>query len=125
MLSPNLSENLKIINACPVCKQKFNPIEAKLLEEKDGAHLLHVKCNKCSSSVLVLIFVNQFGVNSIGLIVDLEADEILKFTNLSPVSSDNVLDFHLLLKDNINIFKLLSNTYGKNRITSTSEKGER
>ena len=124
MLSSNLNENLKIMNYCPVCKVKYNPLEARIIDEKDGAHLMHVKCKKCRSSVLVLVFVNNVGINSIGLITDLDSDEILNFSTEEIIDSNQILSTYQILKEDKNIFKILKNTYGKTAINSKNEGGE-
>lgn len=124
MLATNSYENLKIMNNCPVCKAKYNPLEAKIIDEKENVHLMHVKCKKCQSSVLVLVYINNVGINSIGLITDLEMNEVMDYCYQESISSNDVLTMYQALKKEINIFKILKNNYGKTRVTCKTEKGE-
>ncbi len=92
-------EAIKLVSYCPICHYHYNPIEAKILEEDDGAHLLYIKCRRCKSSVLALINFSPFGVSSFGLVTDLDGSEVLKFKNGSCLSSDDVLAVYEALKE--------------------------
>lgn len=84
-------EGLKNLAYCPVCHYHYNPIQAKVLEEGNGVHLIYVKCSRCQSSILALVLAGNFGISSIGLITDLDGGEIIKFKSLPPVSGNDVL----------------------------------
>ncbi len=94
---PFFQEGLKLINYCPVCQNRYDRPEAKILEESDGSCLIHLKCRRCGSSVVALVVANVFGVTSIGLITDLASEEVLKFKNAEPVGTDEVIAAHQLL----------------------------
>ena len=106
MLSSSL-ENLRIISYCPLCNNHYNPQEANLLEEVDGAHLIHVSCNKCSSSIVAVIIAGGLGVSSIGLITDLTADDVMFFKASSPVSEDDVINAYEIAQKG-DLIKLLN-----------------
>lgn len=90
-------ENLKVITHCPVCHYHYNPVEAKLLAENDGAHLLYIKCQRCQSAVLALVLMSGFGLSSVGLITDLESQEVAKFQQAKAISGDEILELFSLL----------------------------
>ncbi len=85
------NENLRLISYCPLCNTQYDPLTAKMLEQKDDAHLLHIECSKCGSSIVALIMMNGLGVSSIGLITDLTSDDVLRFKEEGPVNPDDVL----------------------------------
>jgi len=87
-------ENLKIISSCPVCSQKYNMSEIKILERKNDAHLIYIQCPSCRSSVLAVILANYFGVSSVGLVTDLTSRDVLKFKNLDNVTTNDVIEIH-------------------------------
>ena len=94
------NESLKVISSyCPVCHSRYNPIEAKILEENDEAHLVHIRCRHCQVAILALVLVNNLGVSSLGLVTDLNSEEVLKFKDLPPVTCDDVITTHQLLSD--------------------------
>lgn len=103
IIPPNFNrfpdEGLKIISHCPVCHYNYNPVEAKVLEESDDAHLIYIKCRRCQSAILALVLANAFGVSSIGLITDLDSQEVAKFKELEAVSGDDVLSVYESLQN--------------------------
>jgi len=95
---PNFfDESIRIISFCPVCNNKYNPIEAKVLEEKEEAHLIHIKCRRCQSSVVALILTSSLGISSMGIVTDLNSDDVLKFKTSKSISADDVIEIHQIL----------------------------
>lgn len=90
-------ENLKIISHCPVCHSSYNPLEARILAEKDSSHLLYIKCRRCHSGILALITAGAFGLSSVGLITDLDGWEVSAFKDAEAINEDEVLAVHQLL----------------------------
>jgi len=96
---PNFfDESIKIISFCPVCNAKYNPIEAKVLEEKDEAHLVHIKCRRCQSNVVALILTSNLGISSMGIVTDLDSEDVIKFKSSKAVSADDVIDIYKILQ---------------------------
>ena len=91
-------ETLKLVSYCPVCHYHYDPFEAKILEESKGAHLIHVRCSRCHSAIVALIMTSSVGVSSVGLVTDLDGQEIVKFKDYHRISSDDVLDLHEFLE---------------------------
>lgn len=104
---PFFQEGLKLINHCPVCQSRYDQPEAKILEEREGACLIHLKCRRCGSSVVALVVANIFGITSVGLITDLASEEVLKFKDAAPIGADEVIDVHQLLSADKRNFKQL------------------
>jgi hypothetical protein len=88
------SENLRFISYCPLCEASYNPLRARILEERDDAHLVHIQCAKCGSSIVALILSSTVGITSVGLITDLTGDDVLHFKDSKKVTADNVLELH-------------------------------
>lgn len=83
-------EGFRLIAHCPLCQTRYQTSQAQVLAEKEDGYLLHVKCEKCHSGVVALIFANNFGVNSVGILTDLTGDEVLA-GNREIVTADDVL----------------------------------
>ncbi|OGF30241.1 hypothetical protein A2533_01915 [Candidatus Falkowbacteria bacterium RIFOXYD2_FULL_35_9] len=104
----NNSDQLKIISNCPVCNSQNFPAQIKVLNENQDSHLLYVQCRKCKSRVLVLITSNQNGISSLGLLTDLSSEEVVKFSQSKPVSTDDVLDLYQTIQTDENtLFNLV------------------
>jgi len=84
-------ETLKLVSYCPVCHYHYNPLEARVLDESEGAHLIFVRCGRCKSAIVALILNGSFGISSVGLVTDLDGDEIDKFRELSSITADDVI----------------------------------
>ncbi len=78
-----------------------------MLEEKSGAHLIHVTCRTCESSIVAVIMTGGIGVSSVGLITDLTGADVVRFKDASPVSSDDVLEAYDLLTRHPDLATLL------------------
>lgn len=89
-----------MISYCPLCETAYNPMEARILDEKEDGHLLHIRCKKCWNSILALVLVSNVGVSSVGLVTDLVYEDVQKFrTGTSEVTVDDVLEVHELLEN--------------------------
>ncbi|MDO8598658.1 MAG: hypothetical protein Q7S02_00960 [bacterium] len=73
-------------------------MEARVIDERDDKHLMHIRCKKCAHSILALVLVSGTGVSSMGLLTDLTFDDVLKFRNAEPVTMDDVIAFHHFLE---------------------------
>lgn len=74
---------------------------AKILEEREDAHLIHIECRRCSSSIVALILTGGIGISSVGLITDLTSDDVLKFKGTEDITSDDVLNLHQALEEDL------------------------
>lgn len=99
-------ENLRLISYCPLCSTHYNPSEAEVLEEKNGAHLIHVACRKCESSIVAVIMTGGIGVSSVGLITDLTGRDVVRFKDAQPISSDDVIEAYELTETKPNLMQL-------------------
>lgn len=90
-------EGLKLISYCPVCRNRYEQVEAKILEERDESYLIHLKCRRCGSSVVALVMTSVLGITSIGLVTDLASEEVIKFKETAKIEADEVIAVHQLL----------------------------
>lgn len=88
---PIQPDSLRLISYCPLCNTHYNLLAAKILEERDEAHLIHIQCKKCQSSIVALVLTNGLGVSSVGLVTDLTGEDAQKFVSSPKVSIDDVL----------------------------------
>jgi hypothetical protein len=101
------SEILRLITYCPLCNAHFSLASAKVLEERDDAHLVHIQCQKCSSFIVALVLANAMGVSTVGLITDLTSDDVSKFTSTARISANEVIDLYQTLQSGDRVTELL------------------
>lgn len=92
------SDIIKLLSYCPLCELSSRPLQAKLLEVKDEAYLIHLQCSRCQSAIIATIMPQNYGLTSIGLITDLNSDEVVHFIDANRISADDVLNFHQLFE---------------------------
>lgn len=90
-------DNLRLISYCPLCNTHYNPSEAKVLEQKDGAHLIHIECRRCQSSIVAVVITGGIGISSVGLITDLTSQDVLRFKNKESVNENDVIEAYELI----------------------------
>ncbi|MFH2062776.1 MAG: hypothetical protein ABIJ46_01320 [bacterium] len=100
-------EDVKLISYCPLCESSYTPSQTRVLGEKEGSHLLHMTCGKCSNAILALVIISSAGVSSVGLSTDLACDEVDRFKNSPVVSTNDVIDMHHLLQNDDQLFAQL------------------
>ncbi len=69
-----------------------------LLNQEDKRTTLHITCESCHTSSLVYVSMSPVGVVSMGVLTDLEQSEAKRFFTGKPLSEDDVLEVHHLLK---------------------------
>lgn len=92
-------ENLKPLIHCPVCRNEYQLAKMLVVESDGRRSTLHLTCDQCGISTLVLASFNQWGAVSLGVMTDLEAGEAKKMLESEPVSTDEVLSVHRFLKE--------------------------
>lgn len=90
----NFQDSIKIISYCPLCRTHYNPLSAQMLEQTETAHLMYIRCRKCSSSIVTLVVMGVVGVTSMGLVTDLTSDDVLKFQHARSIDQEDVLDIY-------------------------------
>lgn len=88
------NEGLRLISYCPLCNTHYNPLAAKVLDEREDAHLIHIECRKCGSSIVALVLTGGLGISSVGLVTDLTSDDVIRFKDARTILSDEVIDLY-------------------------------
>ena len=91
------NDNTSLMTHCPVFNLRYDPLESRVLRERGAGHLVHVSCGFCRSAIIAIIITNSVGINSIGLVTDMTADDVMKFGGNQPLTSDDVLEAYQFL----------------------------
>lgn len=90
-------EGIKLISFCPVCRSQKQRMEAHIIEENEATHLVHLRCPICEAAVLAMLTFSPAGLNSVGMVTDLSAEEAARFKDTNPFSADDAIDLHQFL----------------------------
>lgn len=69
-----------------------------LLNQEDKRSTLHITCEACHTSSLVYVSLSPVGVVSMGVLTDLEQTEAKQVFQAAPITTDDVLSIHQMLK---------------------------
>lgn len=92
-------EHTKPVSACPLCGEKYNPAESRIIAEKEAAYLLHTYCKKCGSSVVSTLIASSIGISSVGLVTDFSYEDAVKFKDAKGIKENDVLDVYNFLTE--------------------------
>lgn len=95
---------LKNITHCPLCKHKYDFLQANLVADKEDAYLIYINCQNCQNSMLVALSSQGPTLSSIAMVTDLKKEDLSSLKNLSLIKEDDILEVHKLFnnKDLIN-----------------------
>ena len=93
-------EEIKLLASCPLCEADLNPVKAKIVECKEDLNLVHIQCHKCKGFILALVLKTGTDLSSIGLITDLDFNDVVKFKDEEKISADYVIRIYQFLKIN-------------------------
>lgn len=101
-------QNLHLNGRCPVCNTMYDLQKFRIIAEHEQNVLTYIQCANCGSALLSMMTAGQQGLHAVGLVTDLQLEEIVKFERGGPISSDDVIDMHALLENDKNIIPPLN-----------------
>ena len=83
--------------ACPLCGFHYNinrvtVVPRSLSPVKDV--LLHTNCGQCECGLLFALDIRGGEVFLVGIVTDLSLQDVVRFQNMKPISSDECLDWY-------------------------------
>lgn len=72
-------------------------MSARILAERDDAHLLYVQCRHCSAAMVAFVTAGPNGLQSVGTVTDLTSVEVLASNDRLAVTMDDVLELYSML----------------------------
>ncbi len=95
----SLPEGLRLMRQCPLCRKDYQEKALSLIEEREGASLVHITCTNCDNAVLAVVMVSPLGMSSMGIVTDLSIDDVAHFRGRDIFSQDDVLDFYSTMQE--------------------------
>lgn len=89
-------KEIDVLINCPVCGRKYREENARVVQMKRSAMLVHTSCGFCSSASLAVVARGQEaeGMVTMGMLTDLDYGEACQFLRNQPVSADEVLELY-------------------------------
>ena len=109
----NWHQALEIITRCPICATTFEAQNARLVHRGANTNKVHLTCKKCQSYALVVISVLAHGISSVGMITDLNYNDVARLQHEDAISTDELIETYEFLKTNTLLMDRLRLTPGK------------
>ena len=93
------TNNLEILARCSFCKAKLNHHDLTLVLEKERQTIFHATCSQCQTSSLILISSEGKGLLGVGVITDLDREEVKKKLATEVITADEVINVYTALKN--------------------------
>jgi len=97
MEKSNSIASLQIITNCPMCDFKYDKKDIKMIDKKDGLITVYLNCQKCRSSMVMVIMAGILGITSVSMMTDITKDDLKNIEN-SYIEYDDVLEMHRFLE---------------------------
>lgn len=88
----------RIITFCPVCDRTDITMDARVIEENDHTHLLHLQCHHCRHSLVSLVLTDERMVSAMAVLTDCTAADVERFRTAPPLKADDVIDLDAALE---------------------------
>lgn len=82
---------------CAACGRPYEPQQCQVIEQREDAWVLSVRCPRCNASgyVVVVLTLSEPSAASGG---ELSPDELAALRGLPPITADEVIDLHYWLE---------------------------
>ena len=90
--------DLTMLKSCPVCGAGYDHEHMRTLMQQSGAQLLLVTCATCQSAVKLLVVALPQGITTMGVLTDLQMQDIFRIGERKPFSQDDVLAWHSFIQ---------------------------
>ncbi len=93
------TNNLEVLARCSFCKAKLNRHDLTLVLEKRQQTVFHATCSQCQTASLILISGGDKGLLGVGMITDLDKEEVKKKLVTEAITADEIINVYAALKN--------------------------
>ena len=93
------TNNLEVLARRSFCKAKFNRYDLTLISEKSQQSIFHATCSQCQTASLILISNEEKGLLGVGMITDLDREEVKKKLKTEAITADEIINVYTALKN--------------------------
>ncbi|MFH1789861.1 MAG: hypothetical protein ABH832_02225 [bacterium] len=100
-------KSLNLISQCPTCGLKYGKKATRqFIDTNESTYLAHITCNNCSTCFLALIMEVGHGLSAIGMVTDLNFEDVKRLNHTQPIAMDEVLEGYELAESALFIEKI-------------------
>lgn len=86
----------RISQRCPMCNEKFNDNDLEIIREIEDGLIAYSTCAKCGVGMVAKLSLMPQGFVGVGVLTDLNRDEVMLVKENKPVSAEEVLNIKIL-----------------------------
>lgn len=95
----NKNQKTVFLGVCPVCRRKLRDERLAIIDKNDVSALCCVTCVSCRSSLMFTVSSPEGGiVTTVGILTDVQAQDLDMLKRKAPISYNDVLDIHAFLE---------------------------
>jgi hypothetical protein len=87
-------KNLDLVLNCSVCSSVFDDQQILLIGERENGTIFHATCQKCLTSALIFLSQTEQGMMSVGMVTDLNGNEVRDMFGRKAIDADDVLEIY-------------------------------
>ncbi len=96
-MEKNFSNYPKRINQrCPMCNEKFNDSDMEIIKEMENGLMAYSTCSNCGVGMVAKLSLMPQGFVGVGVLTDLNRDEVILVKENRPISAEEVLNVKIL-----------------------------
>lgn len=92
-----LKSQFDIIKKCPICGKNFEKKDINILNVSFSKNIIHNTCTKCKHSLVFIIESTEVGMVMLGILSDLNLEDLKKFKNKKNFSEKELLDSYKII----------------------------
>ncbi|MBD3244427.1 MAG: hypothetical protein GF335_00340 [Candidatus Moranbacteria bacterium] len=89
---------LHVPEFCPNCNKKYSKAKVNVLNNQEGNIIVHITCPNCLSSVISSISLAGPKITALGMLTDVDKNDLNLFYKKEMVTYDDVIDMHETLE---------------------------
>ena len=94
----------QVLGKCPVCKAFLYSKQSALVERRRQGALFHVDCDRCKSSVLLMVVQGPMHfLTTVGMLTDISKPDVERMSRQERINADDVLTLYSHFKKHSNI----------------------
>ncbi len=112
----SLKSQFSLMKQCPLCEYGFDDRHVRMVDQVFGSETLHITCPGCESHFVMMLAISDAGVGLIGMMSDLDFDDMVRVSQREPMSDDDLLSFYQQLDQvHHHVAKKIKNILNQNK----------
>ncbi len=98
------AQSSRLIANCPLCQTEYNNERVRLVGQRGTSRLFHCTCQDCGNSMLAMILESKGSISSVGLMTDLEVQDVIRMEDAETISADDCIHAHRIFEEETALF---------------------